>query len=245
MNEYSYQLFAATSEQARWNVESDIDWAAINVEIARSQPEVLDQIRDSALIESYHPMSTLATIQLVRDDIDASSILQVEQFEGFRHFWVLRRYLDAVGYERAITDEELVRHRTNNVEKVAYKPEDKIQVLVNFTWSEHFAGYFFKRLAEQALEPVLKSLLHKISGDEFRHAHGGFIILKKWLTRDPQLKQAILRAANQFRHYGTDVVDVPISLKNDSEAIMKVIKKTQQVCGAKLSDFLTAACACG
>lgn len=236
-----YHKFASTTEVNRWNVENDIDWNNINKDLARSQPEVLAALRDAALIESYHPMSTLATIQLFIDDVDAASILQVEQFEGFRHFWVLRRYLDAVGFEPKITDEEIIGHRTRNFESVKYTEKDKIQVLINFTWSEHFAGYFFKRLEKVVKEPVLRSLMQKISADEFRHAHGGFMILQKLVDRHPEAKQEIAAAARGFRHYGNDVTDVPISLSNDFEAIMKVARKTQRICELSLDDILAEA----
>ncbi|WP_294052929.1 ferritin-like domain-containing protein [Thiolapillus sp.] len=174
---------------------------------------------------------------MVWDDVDACSILQVEQFEGFRHFWVLRRYLDIVGYEPAITDEELVGHRERNLENVRYTAEDRIPVLVNFTWSEHFAGYFFMRVAEQAKEPVLAKLAKFIAGDEFRHAEGGFRILQNVVNRDKSKVKDIVKAANEFRHYGNDVTDVPISLNNDFDAILKVVKKTQRICGVSLADF--------
>ena len=233
----SYREFATTSEHGRWNVERDVAWDKIDPALALSQPELLQQLRDSALIESYHPMSTLATIQLCWDDVDATSILQVEQFEGFRHFWVLRRYLDAVGFTPAITDAELIGHRARNLETVKYDPTDKIQVLVNFTWSEHFAGFFFLRVAEQTKEPVLGKLAQLIAGDEFRHSEGGFRILQNLVTRDPSAIPKIIAAANQIRHYGNDVVDVPVSLQNDLDAILKVVKKTQKVCNVSLAEF--------
>lgn len=233
----SYRDFAAASELGRWNVEKDVAWNEIDREMARSQPDLLGKLRDSALIESYHPMSTLSTIQLFWDDVDACSILQVEQFEGFRHFWVLRRYLDEVGFEPAITDDELIGHRARNIETVKYDPRDKVQVLINFTWSEHFAGYFFLRVAEQAKEPVLAKLAKFIAGDEFRHSEGGFRIMQNLVTRDPNLVPQIITAANRFRHYGNDVVDVPISLNNDLDAILKVVRKTQRICKVSMADF--------
>lgn len=233
----SYREFAAVSELARWNVERDIEWDKIDTALALAQPELLQQLRDSALIESYHPMSTLSTIQLCWDDVDSTSILQVEQFEGFRHFWVLRRYLDAVGFEPRITDEEVVGHRARNLDTVKYEPSEKIQVLINFTWSEHFAGYFFLRVAEQAKEPVLAKLAQLIAGDEFRHADGGFRILQNLILRDPGAVPKIIAAANQFRHYGNDVVEVPVSLRNDMDAILKVVKRTQKICNVPLSEF--------
>jgi len=233
----SYREFASLSEKGRWNVETDIEWDKIDVSLALIQPDLLQQLRDSALIESYHPMSTLSTIQLCWDDVDATSILQVEQFEGFRHFWVLRRYLDAVNFQPPITDEEVIGHRARNLDTVKYDPADKTQVLINFTWSEHFAGYFFLRVAEKAKEPVLSKLAKLIAGDEFRHAEGGFRILQNLVTSDPSSVRAIIAAANKFRHYGNDVVDVPVSLENDLEAILKVVKRTQKICKVPLSEF--------
>ncbi|MFY0528026.1 hypothetical protein ACN28I_34340 [Archangium gephyra] len=182
---YYYDFFGSKSE-SRWNVEKDIPWGEIDREAALSQPDILDKVRRTALIESYHALGTVSLIKLLHEDVDATSVFQVECFEGFRHFWSLRRYLDLVGFEPRITDEELVEIRRRNIDHVNYQPEDTVQELVNFIWSEHAAGYFARQLGAQCKDKVLAKLLGFISTDEFRHAEGGYQILTKLLERKPE-----------------------------------------------------------
>ena len=211
---YYYDFFGSKSE-SRWNVEKDIPWGEIDREAALSQPDILDKVRRTALIESYHALGTVSLIKLLHEDVDATSVFQVECFEGFRHFWSLRRYLDLVGFEPRITDEELVEIRRRNIDHVNYKPEDTVQELVNFIWSEHAAGYFARQLGAQCKDKVLAKLLGFISTDEFRHAEGGYQILTKLLERKPELKPEVLRAASNFKHYGWHVCELPVAVEND------------------------------
>jgi hypothetical protein len=231
---YYYDFFGSRSE-SRWNVEKDIPWKEIDRELALSQPDILDKVRRTALIESYHAMGTVALIRLFHEDIDATSVFQVECFEGFRHFWSLRRYLDLVGFEPCITDEELVEIRRRNIEHVDYKPEDTIQQLVNFIWSEHAAGYFARQLGAQCREPVLAKLLGFISVDEFRHAEGGYQILARMLERRPELRPEVLRAASNFEHYGWRVCELPVAVENDFTTVLQLKRKFEKVCGARLT----------
>ncbi len=47
-----YDEYLTQSELQRWILDADVSWSRIDVEKALAQPELLDQIRDSALIES-------------------------------------------------------------------------------------------------------------------------------------------------------------------------------------------------
>jgi hypothetical protein len=242
-SDWSYEDFARASE-ARWNVERDVDWSAIDVELARRRPDHLDLLRRATLIESYHPMSTRAVIGLFIEDIDATSVLTIELFEGFRHFWVLRRYLERCGI--AIADEELVRLRTESPEKTDYRPEQRYEVLLNFAWSEHFAGYFFRRIAAETAEPVLGELMRHCMNDEFRHCNGALRVLGKHAQRDPAVKRELLQAMHRFRHYGNDIGPVPIAMENDLEATTTIVRRTLALVGADWSEYEQAGVqACG
>ena len=59
-----------------------------------------------------------------------------------------------------------------------------------------------------------------MSRDEFRHSASAGDVLKKRIDRDPAVAAQVLAAAERFRHYGSDVVDVPVAEENDFEAIM-------------------------
>jgi hypothetical protein len=233
----TYEDFASRSE-ARWHVEKDVDWSAINVELALRRPDHLELLRRATLIESYHPMSTRAVIGLFIEDIDATSVLTIELFEGFRHFWVLRRYLERCGI--TISDEELVRLRTENPEKADYRSEDRYEALFNFAWSEHFAGYFFRRIGDQTEEPVLAELMRHCMHDEFRHCRGALLVLGKHAQRDPEVKRQILHMMHNFRHYGNDIGPVPIAQENDIEAVTTIVRRTLKLIGASWAEYAEA-----
>ena len=103
-----YEDYYSISEINRWSIDHDIPWEDIDREAAYTQPELLDQIRTSTLIESIHPVTTNLLLRLLWDDVDATAILSVEMFEGFRHFHALRRYLTLLDYEPEITEADIV-----------------------------------------------------------------------------------------------------------------------------------------
>jgi hypothetical protein len=56
-------------------------------------------------------------------------------------------------------------------------------------------------------------------------------LLKKRIEADPSVGEKVLAAAENFRHYGSDVVDVPVAEENDFEAVMAMNRKVRQLCG--------------
>src|SRR5687768_3135116 len=165
----TYEKHATAAEHGAWLVETVIDWQAIDSDLAYRTPTILRAVRDAVLIESYHPVNLARLMRATWDDIDAGVCFSLEAYEGFKHFHALRLYLDAVQHEPAISEDELMRTRSAAIdaEPAEY---DLIPNLVEFMLSEHLAAYFFRRLADQAVEPVLKSLLTRIAADEVRHA---------------------------------------------------------------------------
>ena len=104
-----YARHARAADRAAWSVERDVRWAEIDRAQALAQPDILAKLRSAALIESFHPVNLSRLIRFAWDDIDAGVVFSLEMYEGFKHFHALRMYLDAVGYEPRITDEELCR----------------------------------------------------------------------------------------------------------------------------------------
>jgi rubrerythrin len=231
-----YARSAAAADRGGWSVERDIRWNNIERERAYATPELLAQLRDAALIESFHPVNLGRLLRLTWDDIDASVVFSLELYEGFKHFHALRTYLDAIGYEPAITDAELVeiRQRAAVTEIPAY---ELIGQLVEFMLSEHLATYFFRRLAEQSLEPVLREMLTLIAADEVRHAQSASDLIAKRLALDPALVPRVLDAAAHFRHFGEQVVGVvPVAQPGDPVAIRSFAKRIERLCGVRLVD---------
>ena len=157
-------------------------------------------------------------------------------YEGFKHFHVLRMYLDAVGYEPRITDDEL-RQIRQRADRGDLDPSDLVTPLVEFMLSEHLAAYFFRRLGEQAREPQLQALLALIAADEVRHAQGASDLIARRIAAHPDFVPVVLRAAADFHHYGEEAVgDVPIAMEGDDVAIRTFATRIERLCGMRIID---------
>jgi hypothetical protein len=171
------------------------------------------------------------------DDVDAGVAVSLELYEGFKHFHALRTYLDAVGHQPAITNAEIVAIR-----KAARRSGAKgtlVERLVEFMLSEHLASFFFRRVGEQAEDPVLAGLLALIAADEVRHAQAASDLLAARIARDPSLIPTVLEAATRFHHFGEQVVDeVPVAFPGDPLAIRSFAKRIERLCGVRLVDHI-------
>src|ERR1700758_967204 len=108
-----YDEYLTTAEMQRWILEVDVAWNQIDRELALSQRDLLDQMHDSALIESYFPVYTGRLLRSMWDQIDVTSVFSVQLYESYKHFYALNRYLTIVDY-RPVTDEELIVARERN-----------------------------------------------------------------------------------------------------------------------------------
>ena len=232
-----YERTASAADRGSWSMDRDIKWAAIDRERAYARPAILSALRDAALIESYHPVNLSRLLKATWDDVDAGVVFSLELYEGFKHFHVLRRYLEEIGYEPAITDEELVEIRRAQAETEV--DGDLIERLVEFMLSEHLAHYFFRRLGEQAVEPVLADLLARISADEVRHAQSASDLIAKRIAADPALIPRVLDAALDFHHFGERAIGtVPVAQPGDPIAIQTFARRIERLCGKRLVDHI-------
>lgn len=233
-----YGRIAAAADRGVWSVERDVRWTEIDRERAHARPDILAALRDAALIESFHPVNLARLLRLTWDDVDAGVVFSLELYEGFKHFHALRTYLDRVGYEPTITEDELIRIRRGPV-AVEVGPEELIERLVEFMLSEHLAYYFFRRLSEQAEDPVLSQMLAWIAADEVRHAQSAAELLEKRIAGNPSLIPRVLNAAVHFRHFGEEVIgDVPVAMPGDPLALRTFAKRIERLCGVRLVDHL-------
>jgi hypothetical protein len=232
-----YEEHLRAAEAAAWSIES-IRWKAIDHRTAREETEIHASLRDAALIEGYLPTFAPRLMLLLWDDIDATAILSLELYEGLKHYTALRRYLDIVGdqdtksRERALVD---ARGRTTSIK---YDRDSAVTYLTHFMCSELFAAHFFRRIADQTREPVLAELMDYMSRDELRHSAGAGALLKKRVNADPGVVPEIISAAENFRHYGSDVVEIPLAEQNDFQAIMAMNRKIRQLCGLSPTEHL-------
>ena len=232
-----YARLAAAADSGRWSVEHDIRWSAVDRTRAHDRPDLLAQLRAAALIESYHPVHLGWMLHDTWDDVDACAAIALELYEGFKHFHALRSYLDAVGFEPSITDAELVRIRA--AARAIGPTGTLVERLVGFMLSEHLASYFFRRVGEQATDPVLAELLALIVADDVRHAQATSELLAARIARDPRIVPVVLDAAVHFHHFGEQAVhDVPVALPGDPLAIRSFARRIERLCGIRLVDHL-------
>jgi len=229
-----YDEYLTQAEVQRWILEVDISWNEVDAAVAVSQPDLLDQVRDSALIESYFPIYTTQLMRALWDQIDATSVFSIQLYESYKHFYVLNRYLELVRY-RPIVEQELIAIRARHLDRQIADPTAE---LARYMISEHFAAYFFLRLARQAEEKVLRKIAEFIAKDEFRHTQFAFDLLLPRVREDEKAREIVLSAGLNFRHVGADVVSsVPVSQKNDLQAILTLDKKMRRLCGVGLKEF--------
>ncbi|MDQ3243645.1 MAG: ferritin-like domain-containing protein [Gemmatimonadota bacterium] len=233
-----YARSASAADRGVWSVERDIAWSSIDSVRAHARPEILTALRDAALIESYHPVNLARLMKATWDDVDASVVFSLELYEGFKHFHALRTYLEAIRYEPAITDEELVDIRRDQ-SGVELDPDEVIDRLVEFMLSEHLAHYFFRRLGEQSEEPVLSDLLSKIAADEVRHAQSASDLIAKRISANSSLIPRVLDAALHFHHFGEQAIGtVPVAEAGDPIAIQTFARRIERLCGVRLVDHI-------
>jgi hypothetical protein len=236
-----YVRHARAADRGGWSVERDVRWGDVDPTLALADPQLLAHLRDAALIEAYHPVHLQKLLAETWDDVDAGVVFSLELYEGFKHFHALRTYLDTVGYEPALSDEDIVEMR-----RVARATDvgsyDLIERLVEFMLSEHLASYFFRRIGERAREPVLAELLTLIAADEVRHAQSAADLLEKRIAADPSVVSRVLDAATSFHHFGERAIgDVPVALPGDPLAIRSFARRVERLCGVRLVDHIKEA----
>ncbi len=238
---HRYAHHAAAADRSAWSVERDIGWAGIDATLAWQTPDLLAALRDAALIEAFHPVNLQRLLQHTWDDVDAGVVFSLEMYEGFKHFHALRTYLDVIQYTPALTDDDIVGARRAAMTESAPAQPSLVERLVEFMLSEHLASYFFRRLSEQAREPVLAGLLALIAADEVRHAQSASDLIAKRIAADPSLVPAVLDAAASFHHFGEQAIgEVPVAMPGDPMALRTFARRIERLCGVRLVDHLKA-----
>ncbi len=218
--------------------DSRFPWDEIDRQQALQEPDVLDLVREACLIESYFATYTAKMMGLFWYDVEATSVFSIEAFEAYSHYYILRRYLDVVGY-RTVRDDEIVALR----ERDRYESyDDEIRELVNFMMTEHVAAHFFDDLADRTREPVLQGILRRLGREEVTHAQFGAELLERRIARDPAVKECILLHARDFRHIGAYVLPEVSNAKVDNiGTILGLDQMIEQLTGRHLRDGLVAA----
>lgn len=236
-----YEKHLAAAERSAWPLDSAIDWDGIDHATAASERDVHAALHDAALIEGYLPLYAPRLMLRVWDDVDATAVLSLELYEGLRHFTALKRYLDRVGYAAAGDMESTLVRARAGAARSPDETSDVLSELTRFMCSELFAAHFFLRFARRTREPVLRKLLSRMARDEFRHSASAGDLLAERVRKDSTAVTRILAAAESFRHYGSDVVEVPVAERNDFDSILAMNRKVRQVCGLAPTEHLEKA----
>ncbi len=176
-----YADYLSTAEMQRWNLDTDIAWDDIEPKLAVTQPEILDRVRDSALIESFFPIFTCRAMDQLWDDVAATAVFSIQLYESYKHFHVFNQYLHCIQYH-PILDEEIATIRRRNL---GLRYHDGTRLLTHYMMSEHFAAFHFMKDATLAREPVLRRILKLVGRDELRHTQFAYDLLALRIQRDP------------------------------------------------------------
>ena len=233
----TYGDYLTTSEMTRWILDTDIEWDAIDPVLARTQPDILDRVRDSALIESFFPIFTPRALDLLWDNVAATAIYSIQLYELLQTLSCLCAISRGpVGY-RPIAEEELVAAlRLRNLD---LKYEQPARLLTRYMMSEHFAAHHFFKDSRAAAEPVLRHILQLVAKDEVRHCQFAYELIEDHLRRHPGQEAEVLDEAAHFKHIGELVLpEVPVAQKNDFAAILAINRKIERLTGRKISAAL-------
>jgi hypothetical protein len=226
-----YGDYLSTAEMQRWILDLDIAWDDIDPSIALRQRDLLDRVRDSALIESFFPIFTCRAMDLLWDDAAATAVFSIQLYESYKHFHVFNQYLHRVGY-RPIEDTEIVDIRRRNQ---GLRYDDGTALLTRYMMSEHFAAFHFLKDAKQAQEPVLRHILTLVGRDELRHAQFACDLLAERIQQNVAERERVHEAARRFRHIGLHVVsNVPVAERNEFAAIVSMSHKIRRLTGRDL-----------
>jgi hypothetical protein len=226
-----YADYLSTSEAQRWILDVDIAWDDVDPARGHTNVNLLERVRDSALIESFFPLFTCRAMEVLWDDPAATAVFSVQLYESYKHFHVLNQYLTRVDY-RPIEDAELVEIRSKNSQLRYY---DGTQLLTRYMMSEHFAAFHFLNDARQAPDPVLGHILKLVGRDELRHTHFAYDLIALRIARDSREIAKVVEAAAAFRHIGLEVLPaVPVSEHNQFAAVVTLSQKIRRLTGEGL-----------
>jgi len=229
----TYADYLSTSEMNRWMLETDIPWDEIDVAAALGQPDLLERVRSSALIESFFPILTPRALDVLWEDPAATAIFSVQLYESYKHFHVFNLYLERVGH-RPLRDEDIIDVRRRNL---GLRYTCGTRMLTQYFMSEHFAAHSFFSDARQSKDKVLSQILQLVARDEVRHSQFGYELLQMRIQRDPSQAGIVRDAARTFTHFGALVVeDVPIGNKNDFTAIIALNQRIERLTGTSGMD---------
>ncbi len=201
------KYFEKHEERVKAFRQKDIDFGRID------RAGVTDKQRDAIymamLVESFIPVyvEMLLHVRRFRDPSDEFSIIWGR--EELLHFRVLRSALRALGIPGEKLQFDIDRLRsTRNWEQIAkiespFGPlKNEIYPLTNTMIQEKSTEIFYRSLAKQVKDPIVKEILKKLATDEARHHQYMYKALKLHLEHDPGGWPAAMRAIMEYNMPG-------------------------------------------
>jgi len=192
-----YPIFFKTTENARWNLVSDVPWADFDV-LHVSERE-LAIVKQAAIVEAYSPTYATDVLPLFRNEPQMAGFISIQYYEEYKHSHALRLYLTRAGVELADVD-------VAGEDGAAPGYLDRLTCCLKFGVSEVFTAVFYEELARQTRCPVLKVLSSLISKDEWRHLSWYVSYIDGLLDEYPERATALESAIEGYQHQGLDAL---------------------------------------
>lgn len=161
-----------------WSLATEIDWGAVDIAAAQTDPELLMLVRRAALRAARHTVGLSHLLSALAADSVASALLARELHDSWKHFHALRSYLEIAEYSPAIAEAELDQHRRASQEGVLKRAEDAAARIAQLLDDATRDGAVFSLVSARATDPALARLADRIAGDRQQHS----LALAKYLA---------------------------------------------------------------
>lgn len=198
-----------------WTAD-DIAWS--DFDPAKLSPEILKVVKAAAMVERNAGDYTVYLKNIFRDDPEFKAILSAWQAEEVQHGDVLGRYAELAdrGYD-------FQKHFRRFVEGYRIPMDATASVRGSLTGEllarcivETGTSSFYSALRDGTDEPVLKSICHRIAGDEFRHYKTFYDVMKRYIDREGVSKlRLVLVAVGRIQETEDDELAFAYHAAND------------------------------
>ena len=149
-------------EKARWNMESDVNWAGFDSSLLTDEQALT--VKMNAITEWSALPATEMFLRDNRHDSDFSAFMSIWFYEEQKHALVLMEYLRRFRPDLAPSEEELHQVRFE------FDQAPPLETLMLHFGGEIRLTQWYLRAADWHTEPVIRQIYQLIAADEARHA---------------------------------------------------------------------------
>jgi hypothetical protein len=169
--DFLYPKLFKKLEQARWNMEKDINWD--NFDASLLTDEQARTIKMNAITEWSALPATEMFLRDNNEDSDFCAFMSIWFYEEQKHSLVLMEYLRRFRPDLVPTEKEL-----DNV-RFKFDPAPALETLMLHFCGEMRLTQWYKKASSWHTEPVIKQIYKTISQDEARHGSAYLTYMKK------------------------------------------------------------------